>query len=41
MSTNLMAKKDKVPFIQKSSYGAGHLVLNLLIVHLAFLCFFY
>ncbi len=30
MSTNLMAKKDKVPLIQKFSFGTGHFVLNLL-----------
>lgn len=40
MSTNLMAKKDKVPLIQKSSYGAGHLVLNLLPGALGFFMFF-
>lgn len=30
MSKNVTAPKDKVPFLQKSAFGAGHLVLNLL-----------
>ena len=40
MKTYTTAAKDKVPFIQKSTFGAGHLVLNLLPGALAVFMFF-
>lgn len=40
MKTYTTAAKDKVPFLQKSAFGAGHLVLNLLPGALAVFMFF-
>ncbi len=40
MSNHVTDTKNKVPFLQKSSYGAGHLVLNLLPGALGFFMFF-
>ncbi|MFT6883441.1 MAG: GPH family glycoside/pentoside/hexuronide:cation symporter [Marinoscillum sp.] len=40
MSKFVTAEKDRVPFLQKSAFGAGHLVLNLLPGALGFFMFF-
>ncbi len=40
MSNYKTAAKDRVPFVQKSAFGAGHLVLNLLPGALGFFMFF-
>lgn len=40
MSQHVTAAKDRVPFLQKASYGSGHLVLNLLPGALGFFMFF-
>ena len=40
MSQNKTAARDRVPFIQKSAFGAGHLVLNLYPGALGFFMFF-
>jgi GPH family glycoside/pentoside/hexuronide:cation symporter len=40
MSTHKTAAKDRVPILQKSAFGAGHLVLNLLPGALGFFSFF-
>jgi GPH family glycoside/pentoside/hexuronide:cation symporter len=40
MSNYKTAASDKVPFLQKSAFGAGHLVLNLLPGALGFFSFF-
>lgn len=40
MIQHVTAEKDKVPFIQKISFGSGHLVLNLLPGALGFFMFF-
>lgn len=40
MTKHKTAPKDKVPFIQKASFGAGHLVLNLLPGSLGIFMFF-
>ena len=40
MKTYTTSAKDKVPFLQKSAFGAGHLVLNLLPGALAVFMFF-
>ncbi len=40
MSNNTTTTKDKVPILQKSAFGAGHLVLNLLPGALGFFMFF-
>lgn len=40
MAKHITPKKDKVPFLQKSAFGAGHLVLNLLPGSLGVFMFF-
>jgi GPH family glycoside/pentoside/hexuronide:cation symporter len=40
MSKHITPEKDRVPFIQKASFGAGHLVLNLLPGALGIFMFF-